>query len=1484
MRISLVDFTTANPLLNYAPGMADLVEVSRPAPADVLARLARGGSFAFRSLKPWPAEAEPGAGPQAQLADGAGDGEADGSERPATPGAIPPPAPYILDTNMDPDDLDTALRALMSHSNQQYLERGLPVLYLTFGTLTWTDGDQTRYRSPLLLVPVRLVATEPRQPPMLEPADGDPIMNPALTLSLAHHRITLPQVEDPAEIKLNGLLDAVRAAVATRDDWPVSESLALSCFPAMKEAMYRDLLDHEDQVAAHPAVRALTAGLLRRAGHPDADIAGNGAGASPAREAPALVLAADSTQRACITAALAGRSFTIDGPPGTGKSQTIANMIGALLRAGKTTLFVSEKAAALDVVASRLADAGLDDCLLELHSHKATRAAVAASLDKALDRARTAAGEVPPAENSGPQMRRAHLDAYAQAMNRVRNPLGYSLHDVLMMTASKHEVPAAPATGLAPANLTVGVLHEARRAAADLAACWRPATQGQAFGWRGVTERGPLDDRLYQAASALESLARVARPNQLLADATGLTRPSDAPALTRLLDHLLSWPEGLPDEWLTSETFDVLDVAVAQLVVTLTAITERESQASEAAGVDWPAIPRPDTLPVVDMGALTTLDPACPDLSHMTESQINGLAQQFSAAADRLDDWHNALARLAGSLGLHSPETFTDANDLLSLARLAAESDRPERAWLSVAGYRAASNAAQIIYDAHRTLAQAEAEASAYFTPDALRLNVGGLAQRFANDYRGLGKLSGEYRADRKTVAAFTRPGVGEERALQHLGLAAAWQYAAQALDVAEVSHAALLGPHYAGRATDFARLGRALSTAATALRCARGQGLSRAADYICVDTAPNPGMASVAEEFRRELSAWQSGHAPSPTALPPELLNGAVTAAIRWLRAHLDPLHTASEVTRTVSRAVGRQLTVGQAHHLMSLREAAEEANAQLAARDAVFREHFGRQYAGAATNFRALRDGVEWARQLRVMITGGLAPLTPDYLNAAESAVPTERLPEAARAWREACAALLSAFSPDRRTELAAELDDYEGGNRLLEALFNDTSGRDEWHAYQAARGQLAALGLDPVVDFCVGEQMAAALVPDVVERALLQEWADHQIRTDPFLTPLRMVGPDELAAEWQRLDSLLMSAAAEDVRDACQARHPSGDAGEAAVSQLQAALRKRMPVRELLAHFRGVAQAAKPCVLANPLGVSQHLPASMAFDVVIVDEASLLSPADALSCMYRGDALVLAGDQKQLPPARLGCRGGSVDSRVPAARAGGTSDVASVFDLVKESGVFGDLGLRWHYRSRHESLIAFSNAMYYQDRLVPLPTGGPEAGLALLYGKGVCRRGTRRDNPDEAARVAQRVIHHFDTRPDLSLGVVAFGQAQVDAIEAALGKAREQRPELDRFFTTDRLRGFFVKDVESVQGDERDVVVVSIGYGPDERGEVDLDFGPLSQEGGWCRLNVAVTRARYRTEVLSSICAEDIPEQVTADGLRHLRRYLSYAAQPR
>jgi hypothetical protein len=418
-------------------------------------------------------------------------------------------------------------------------------------------------------------------------------------------------------------------------------------------------------------------------------------------------------------------------------------------------------------------------------------------------------------------------------------------------------------------------------------------------------------------------------------------------------------------------------------------------------------------------------------------------------------------------------------------------------------------------------------------------------------------------------------------------------------------------------------------------------------------------------------LPAWQAGLAPVPAAAPrPELLNGTITAAIGWLRAHLEPLRAAGEVARVVGEAVGRTLTFGQARQLVALREAADSGHAQLAARDAIFGDLCGPLYAGAATDLMALREGLEWARRLRTMITGGAGPLTPGHLHAAESAVPSGRLASTADAWQQASAALLQAFSPHRRPELAAELDDYQAGAQLLEAMFNDPSGPGEWHAYQAAQ------------------------VPLVIERAPLQEWADHQVRTDPALAPLRAAGRDALVSEYQRLDRAVTTAAAGGIIRACDARSPGGGAGEFAVIRQEAAKHgNHLPVRDLLGQTRHLTQALKPCFLMPPLAVSQHLPPGMRFDVVIFDEASQISPADAINCIYRSTAVILAGDPHQLPPASADGSGVPYHGEECPGEPAGTPDPESVLDRAKETGAFGTLALRWHYRSRHPELIGYS-----------------------------------------------------------------------------------------------------------------------------------------------------------------------------------------------
>jgi superfamily I DNA and/or RNA helicase len=227
--------------------------------------------------------------------------------------------------------------------------------------------------------------------------------------------------------------------------------------------------------------------------------------------------------------------------------------------------------------------------------------------------------------------------------------------------------------------------------------------------------------------------------------------------------------------------------------------------------------------------------------------------------------------------------------------------------------------------------------------------------------------------------------------------------------------------------------------------------------------------------------------------------------------------------------------------------------------------------------------------------------------------------------------------------------------------------------------------------------------------------------------------------------------------------------------------------MPVAHLLAKTAPVAQAIKPCFMMSPLSVSQFLSPDMHFDVVIFDEASQVRPSDAVNALYRGSAMIVAGDQKQLPPTSFFEQ--STDDGDEWSEES-LAEFESVLELAKSAGVFRSLSLRWHYRSQHEHLIAFSNHRFYGGDLVTFPSPTEQAddlGVQFLPVDGVYRRGTSRDNPTEALAVIDRVFVHAQ-RGARSIGVVAFSM-----------DPRRQDPRYAELFASDRLAGLFVKNLE-------------------------------------------------------------------------------------
>jgi very-short-patch-repair endonuclease len=334
-----------------------------------------------------------------------------------------------------------------------------------------------------------------------------------------------------------------------------------------------------------------------------------------------------------------------------------------------------------------------------------------------------------------------------------------------------------------------------------------------------------------------------------------------------------------------------------------------------------------------------------------------------------------------------------------------------------------------------------------------------------------------------------------------------------------------------------------------------------------------------------------------------------------------------------------------------------------------------------------------------------------------------------------------------------------------------------------------------------------------------------------------------------------------------------------------------RAHMPIRKLLSSAGGLIQRIKPCFLMSPLSVAQFLdPRSAWFDLIIFDEASQVRPEDAIGALLRGKQLVVMGDTQQLPPTSFfdsltESDEQEVESDEP--QSASVTDVESILHQCARS--YPGKMLNWHYRSRHESLIAVSNLHFYENRLHVYPSAidwAEEIGLHFVHlPKSIYDRGKSSTNHIEAQAVAAAAVEHYRKFPGKSLGVGTFNIKQQQLVLEEIELQLKANPEMEPFFKSDQREHFFVKNLETIQGDERDVIMISIGYGRDASGRLSLNFGPVNREGGERRLNVLMSRAREKCVVFSNFTASDLAIEPSAGkGLITLKTFLEYAEKRR
>jgi very-short-patch-repair endonuclease len=432
---------------------------------------------------------------------------------------------------------------------------------------------------------------------------------------------------------------------------------------------------------------------------------------------------------------------------------------------------------------------------------------------------------------------------------------------------------------------------------------------------------------------------------------------------------------------------------------------------------------------------------------------------------------------------------------------------------------------------------------------------------------------------------------------------------------------------------------------------------------------------------------------------------------------------------------------------------------------------------------------------------------------------------------------------------------------------------------------------LGLGPLLDDLARQEVVSSeLRPDLAAAAFDYAWYSailDQIRVrDPRYDANHGGALDEIADDFRVRDVEHLAANTARVRRAwadrlrgAQDQHPL----QARVIRKQAALRRgHLPLRRLLDQTSDVLFAIKPCWAMSPLMVSQVLPAARLFDVVIFDEASQIIPADAICSIMRGHQIVVAGDDRQLPPTNFFRQVGDESDELAdddESLVSFGSGFESVLDALRP--LLPTRALEWHYRSRDERLVAFSNSRIYGGALTTFPGVFTDDCLRHVVVAQTPEPGQEVSVTAEVNKAVELVLEHARTRPAESLGVIALGIKHAERIDAALRVTLAAHPDLEGFFAEDRAEPFFVKNLERVQGDERDAIILSIGYGKHPDGRMRYQWGPLLRDGGERRLNVATTRAKHRLTLVSSFSSRDVdPDRVTKAGARMLADYLEYA----
>lgn len=1345
---------------------------------------------------------------------------------------------------------------------------------------------------------------------------------------------------------VNAALDTLPDA--TRSNWKALPTVHLGRFSFQKLVMRQDLEHHEQEALAHPVLRRI-AGERGALYEPSRLLAADQLDANVHPRDALEILDADSSQEEAIQAAKAGQSFVLQGPPGTGKSQTIANIIAESLAQGKTVLFVSEKMAALDVVRKRLEAAHLGEFLLDLHDARQNRREFVSKLDEAVRLAREApslaVSKQWERESESLAERRSLLNLYVRELHQPRFALGVTAFIAYGYLAQLRDAPASD-FALTEDITTITPVHfdqmrDALRQLLDyedvLDAYWSHTWRSTPLTSLSNEQTANIQDhfgRLSRALSAAEAeLERMAMALGEQGASITFGWSTHACARTQLALESPLPPPG----WFEAGGIERLRPMLtrARELAThyqhgLHALDSRYR--ASVYQLDHQAIL--DALTIDSESAIASIQaPLGHDPHDVALLQRHQLEHHLSASAALPPRLVESAEKVAELLNLPTPQTFDDIETLLRQATVVVETPMPPRSWLDPDDYAETRILALDATDKALWAKQARAELSAKYLPAYLEADLKPISQRFREQYDSITRyLRPQFYLDIRALRRFAQPESSHsvDELKTDIAQAVKLHQAEQWREEHRADLARLFGRRYNGEQTDWEQARRMVEWADTyhglftdetasdtITKLITGPASARVTLSGAVTTLATQWNAwEVEQTWMREyvhVNAMLGATTQSADETSPAVWAHALEGLSAGLRRYWQAADQVTEARLQDQTLLWRSL-VDDIQHAQAVRRYDE----WIVAHQAQLQRDLGVDFAGLTTDWDHVCSMADWVNDVVQLYSNDVPAALVKWIARGPAANEQrarmqETLTYAVRLLAEIEEELQYAESVIPRARFCpnhvAQDDTPLSTMRQLVDFHQDQLPQlGRWVACGQRIMRSRSLGMGSLIDASLKQKTFPRDIERVFERRFYSLWLDAAESQSPSLQRFSGDTQDRIIQEYRQLDlrhqqlaqqrlaMLLTKRRYDAYMRAANAMHsPVAEDrmfGKVYDQLVREATKKRSPaIREIVRKVREALIELKPCWMMSPLSVSQFVEtAQPIFDLVIFDEASQVLTEDAICAIMRGKQLIVVGDEKQLPPTSFFAKSLADEADDDEDAESDSAEMERTESVLTEmkSANMHERSLKWHYRSQHESLIAFSNNEFYGDQLITFPGPGAQHrdGVRFIHvADGVYDRSGSRTNRREAERVVDLLIQLAQRDANASLGVVALSGAQQAAIRDALANRFKSHPELAVLRETldEDAAGadaFFIKNLESVQGDERDIVVLSIGYGRDRHGQIYTHFGPVNRKGGERRLNVAVTRARKQMYVVSSMRAADLPPKLASGGARTLRRYLDYA----